>query len=296
MNVRFRNLAKNLRSVASVATLALLVPLSMAGCQQDMSKVTAELSELKKINAEILAEMKKGGGLRGAGAGGAPPPRRPQADPTKTYAAPVAGAPFEGPADAKITIVKAYEYACPFCEKVRPTLAELKKKYGKDLRVVYKHYVVHPQTATSTALAACAAHKQGKFTQMDEGLWEQVFKARKFDGDRCWTNDEGCPNVEAVAKQIGLDIAKFKADMKGECSATIQKDQKELSTLGVSATPAFFVNGRFISGAQPVDAFISVIDEELKKANERIAGGTSASSYYQTWVVDKGLKNIEPPK
>ena len=58
---------------------------------------------------------------------------------------PVDGDPFEGPADAKVTIIKAYDYMCPFCDKVRPTMDELRKKYGNDLRVVYKQFVVHPQ-------------------------------------------------------------------------------------------------------------------------------------------------------
>ncbi|MBP6628965.1 MAG: thioredoxin domain-containing protein [Kofleriaceae bacterium] len=278
--------------------LVLALPIAwslLAGaCQQDNKKMEADIAELKKGQAELLALVKAGGG-RGAGAA-AQQPRRPQADPSKTYAAAIDGAAFEGPADAKITIVKAYEYACPYCEKVRPTTEELKKKYGNDLRIVYKHYVVHPQVATSTALAACAAHKQGKFSAMEVGLWDQIFKARKFDADRCWTSDAGCPNVEGIAKEIGLDLGKFKADMKGECNAVIQKDQKDLATLGVSATPAFFINGRFLSGAQPLDAFVAVIDEELKKANERIAAGTPAASYYQTWVMEKGLKAVEMPK
>jgi hypothetical protein len=64
----------------------------------------------------------------------------------------------------------------------------------------------------------------------------------------------------------------------------------------VGATPAFFINGRFISGAVPIDNFITVIDEELKKANERIQQGTAKAQYYQQWVVDKGLKTLEAPK
>lgn len=288
-------------------SLLLVLAASVAGCQQDNQNLEKKVDQLAKDMSEIK-DMIKAGGAPGAGAatgrGGNQPqqqrPPRPTADPAKTYAVNVDGSPFEGAVDAPITIVKAYEYACPFCEKVRPTMDEIKKKYGKDVRFVYKQFVVHPQVATSTALAACAAHKQGKFIQMDEGLWEKVFKARKFDKDRCWTGAgaeaggaAGCENVDAIAKEIGLDVEKFRADMKDSCMAQIQKEQKEMQQVGTGATPAFFVNGRFLSGAQPFESFAALIDVELKKAKERIASGTPAASYYKTWIVEKGEKQAE---
>ena len=275
-----------------LALVAAALIVAAAGCAQDNKKIEKQNEEIAKKLDDILAELKKGGG-RGAGAGQQPQRQpRPTADPAKTYSVNVEGSPFSGPADALVTIVKGYEYACPFCDKVRPTLAEIKQKYGKDVRVVYKQFVVHPQVATSTALAACAGHKQGRFQQVDEALWEKIFKARKFDKDRCWQEDGGCPNVEGVAKELGLNVDKFKADMK-ECMPIIQRDQKELSVVGLGATPGFFINGRFLSGAQPFEAFAAVIDDELKKAKERVSQGTSAASYYKTWVVEKGEKQAE---
>ncbi len=71
---------------------------------------------------------------------------------------------------------------------------------------------------------------------------------------------------------------------------------RSLQQFGVGATPAFFINGRFISGAVPIDQFTTVIDDELKKANERIQQGTPKAQYYQQWVLDKGLKSLEAPK
>jgi predicted DsbA family dithiol-disulfide isomerase len=155
--------------------------------------------------------------------------------------------------------------------------------------------VVHPTTAMSGALAYCAASKQGKTEEMDNGIWEKSFKARKFDPDKCWETDAGCPTLNEIATELKLDMAKFKADMKG-CTQLVQNDMRDLQKFGVGGTPAFFINGRFISGAVPIDNFITVIDEELKKANERIQQGTPAAQYYQQWVIDKGLKSLEPPK
>lgn len=157
-----------------------------------------------------------------------------------------------------------------------------------------KHLVVHPQVATTGALAFCAAAKQGKAPQMDDLLWEKQFKAHDFDADQCWT-DGKCDKTVALAQQLQLDVNKFKEDMKG-CQQLVQNDMRDLQKFGVGATPSFFINGRFISGAVPIDNFVSVIDEELKKANERIQQGTPAAQYYQQWVMDKGLKSLDAPK
>jgi protein-disulfide isomerase len=271
-----------------------------AACQADNRNIERKLDEMSKDIKDLKQQVARGG----AGAA-APRPQRAEPDRAKTYSMPIDNDPVDGPADAKVTLVKAYDYACPYCEKVRDTMDELRKKYGNDLRIVFKQFVVHPQQATAPALAVCAANKQGKFLQMDQLLWDKGFKARQFDKDataeaggaaqRCWESAAGCPIVNGFAQELGLNVDKFKADMKGECQAILQKDMRDLQTLGVGATPSFFVNGRFMSGAMPIDNFSQLIDEELKKANEKIAQGTSAASFYQQVVVDKGLKQLDKP-
>jgi protein-disulfide isomerase len=154
--------------------------------------------------------------------------------------------------------------------------------------------IVHPQAATTGALAYCAAAKQGKAAEMDDLLWEKQFKAHAFDPDQCWTGGT-CEKTNELAQGLQLDMNKFKEDMKS-CQQLVQADMRELQKFGVGGTPAFFINGRFISGAVPIDNFVTVIDEEMKKANDRIQQGTPADQYYQQWVVDKGLKGLEPPK
>jgi protein-disulfide isomerase len=274
----------------------------VAACQPDTRNLERKVDELAKTQQQMLAMLQNGGGRAGAAA---PRPARAEPDRAKTYAVPVDGDPTDGPADAKVTLVKAYDYACPYCERVRDTMEELRKKYGNDLRVVFKQFVVHPQVATASALAVCAANKQGKFLQMDALLWDKGFKGRQFDKDgaaeaggqpqKCWESSAGCAVVLGFAQELGLNADKFKADMKGECQALIQKDMRELQALGVGATPSFFVNGRFLSGAMPIDNFVALIDEELKKANEKIQQGTPAGQYYQQVILDKGLKTLEKP-
>jgi protein-disulfide isomerase len=272
--------------------LALIALVVVAACAPDTRNDTKvlerKIDDLSKKIDQMIA--------RGGPGAAAPRPARAEPDRAKTYAVPIEGDPVDGPADAKVTLVKAYDYACPYCEKVRDTMTDLRKKYGNDLRIVFKQFVVHPQVATAPALAVCAANKQGKFLQMDQLLWDKGFKGRQFDKDASGEDaPAGCPIVLGYAQELGLNADKFKADMKGECLALIQKDQRELQALGVGATPSFFVNGRFLSGAMPMDNFVTLIDEELKKANEKIQAGTPAANFYQQAVLDKGLKQLEKP-
>lgn len=271
---------------------------ALAACQSDNKNLEKKIDDLtKKVDALAASG--------GRGAGNVPQrPSRPQPDAQKTYSVDIAGDPFEGPADAKVTIVKAYDYACPYCEKAREPMDQLKAKYGKDIRIVYKQFVVHPQVATAGALAFCAAAKQGKGFDMDKILWEKGFKAHNYDKDasgeggapqKCWESKDGCPVVLGYAKELGLKEDQFKQDMK-DCQQLTQKDMKDLQTLGVGATPSFFINGRFMSGLASADAYSTLIDEEMKKANERIQAGTPQASYYQEWVVNKGQKTLDAPK
>jgi protein-disulfide isomerase len=226
-----------------------------------------------------------------------PRPVRNEPDRAQVYAIPVDGYPSRGPVDAKVTMVIARDYACPFCEKSRATLDDLRKKYGNDLRIVYRNLVVHPQFATAAALAACAAAKQGKFDAIDDALWEKGFKARVFDqskpgSDRCWTTPEGCAVALGFARDAHLKLDRFKDDMRS-CEAELGADMRELTGFGLGSTPSFFINGRYMVGAAPAETFETLIDEELAKANQRIQAGTPKAAYYKTWVLGKGLTKFD---
>lgn len=138
--------------------------------------------------------------------------------------------------------------------------------------------------ATIPAQAACAADKQGKFEPMYNLIWEKGYAAGRNLSQE---------NMETLAGELGLNMNKFKEDMKGECTKVVRTDQQQLAQLGVGGTPAFFINGRFMSGARDISMFKALIDEELKKANERIGKeGTNVGNYYKKWVLDKGKKTL----
>jgi len=214
-----------------------------------------------------------------------PAPRRRDPLPDQVYAVAITGDPVKGPADALVTIVRGGEYACPFCERVRDTLDEIVAAYPTDVRIVYKHFIVHPAVATEAAAAGCAANHQGKYWKLDTLLWEKAFKARQFD----------MAHLEDLAREAGLDLELFRRDVKGPCPAEVAADQAALAQVGVTATPSFFINGRFLSGAQPFATFKALIDEELAKAQDRVKQGTRRKDYYDAWVLKKGLKQFTPP-
>jgi protein-disulfide isomerase len=162
-------------------------------------------------------------------------------------------------------------------------MKQLLEDYKGDVKVVMKHLIVHPQVATIPAEAACAAHKQGKFWEMEDGIWVKGFRANR---------NLGQDNMEKIAAEIGLNMDQFKKDMAGECKQIVAKDQADLRKVGAGGTPGFFINGRFLSGARPIDHFKQLVDEELKKANERIAKGTKVEDYYNEWVLKKGKQSL----
>lgn len=128
---------------------------------------------------------------------------------------------------------------------------------------------------------------QGKFDAMEHDIWEKAYaKGRDFS----------VGNLETIAKGVGLNMRKYKTDLE-TCKTSIQKDQKDLAAVGTRGTPAFYINGRFLSGAQPLQNFKQLIDEELNKANAVIAKGeASASDYYDKIIYKKGLKKLDIPK
>ena len=253
---------------------ALILELRLARAGADAEAVAARLDEL-------AAQVDR---LQDLGTGAAPPRRRAGPDPAVVYAVPLDGAPVVGAGDALVTIVRAYEYACPYCEKSRATMDDLLRRYGKDLRVVYRSFIVHPKVATLPAQAACAAHRQGKFVEMDEAIWTRAWPSRTFDQ----------ATLEQLAQDVGLDLDTFRADLSGACVAIVQDDNADMKKVGVTGTPAFFINGRFLSGAQPVESFATLIDEELALARQRVKNKKQRRSYYKTWVLGKGQPELRP--
>ncbi|MGH7905653.1 MAG: thioredoxin domain-containing protein [Candidatus Binataceae bacterium] len=161
-------------------------------------------------------------------------------------------APSLGPKNAPITIVEFADFECPFCKRSEETLKELRQEYGGKVRLVYLDYPlsIHPYAFQAAEAGQCA-EEQGKFWQYHNALYA--------DQSKLTTKD-----LKAAAAKLKLNAKQFdKCLDSGKYAAAVHQDMKEGSALGVNGTPGFFINGRPLSGAQPVEAFENVINEEL---------------------------------
>jgi len=167
-----------------------------------------------------------------------------------------AGRPERGPKNASVTIIEFSDYQCPFCQKAEDVVDQVMKTYADKVRLVYRDYPLpfHPNARPASEAAACA-NAQGKF-------WE--YHAKLFHGDGLEPE-----KLKTYADQVGLDRKKFDDCLeKKPFKAEIDKDVKDGEKAGVNGTPAFFINGRMLSGAQPFEKFKEVIDDELATATK----------------------------
>jgi protein-disulfide isomerase len=173
--------------------------------------------------------------------------------PRQTVAA--ANGPSRGSASAPIEIIEFSDFQCPFCQRADPTVQQVLSTYGDRIRFVYRHYPLpnHPAARPAAEAAACA-NDQGKFWPYHDRLFANPSKLA--DGD-----------LKQHAAELGLNAPQFNSCVDShKFKAQIDADVKAGEEAGVNGTPAFFINGRMISGAQPYDVFKKVIDEELSRS------------------------------
>lgn len=225
---------------AAIAGGSLFVGNSIASAAAEMASLRSAIQSMPSI-------------LRAAAAPTAdrPAPRRGP-DPDRRYEISVAGAPIRGSDNASVTIVEFSDFQCPFCKRVTPTLDQILREYEGRVRVAFKHLPldIHPM-AMSAHLAAEAAHRQGRFWDMYSRIFEnqQELTPAQF---------------ERYAGEIGLDLERFRSDLaSSELRQRVEADKELAGSLEVTGTPGFFVNGRFLSGAQPFESFKVLIEGEL---------------------------------
>jgi protein-disulfide isomerase len=163
----------------------------------------------------------------------------------------------EGEDDAPVTIVEFSDYECPYCARFySQTLGQIREEYvetGK-VKIVFRDYPLpfHSQAQKAAEAAECAG-EQGKYYEMHDKLFEDGVTG-------------GVKAFKKYADEIGLDTGKFDECLDPDSMASeVQKDMADGAAAGVQGTPAFFINGKLLSGAQPFSAFKSAIDAELAK-------------------------------
>jgi len=163
--------------------------------------------------------------------------------------------PAKGPEKAPVTIVEFSDFQCPFCTRAEAVVAEVLRAYPDKIRLVYRDFPLpNHSDAPKAAEAAHCAGDQGKYWDMHAKLFanQQSLDVKSLKGH---------------AKAIGLDTARFdKCLDSGEKAKLVEEGKQAGAALGVTGTPAFFVNGILVSGAQPFEAFKEIIDAELASA------------------------------
>lgn len=189
------------------------------------------------------------------------------------YRVPVDGLPASGDARAPVTIVTFTDYQCPYCRRVDQTIAKIRAAHGADVRVVLaeRPLPIH-EHARPAALAALAAAEQGKLDEMHARLFAETGAL-----------DDAA--IARAAQDVGLDMARFDADCQSaKIAAALARSEQLADKLDVRGTPSFFINGRRVVGAQPLEAFESVITERLAAARALVASGVDPRSVYDTTI------------
>jgi len=159
------------------------------------------------------------------------------------------------PADAPITILEFSDYECPYCQRAEPALWKLIETYPEQVRWVYRHFpLVGMHTkATGAAEATVCAQRQGRFWEMHRVVFAN-------------TRNLSRESLQRYAEQVGLDMEKFSTCMdEGEATEVVSQDLREGRAVGVTGTPAFFLNGIPFSGALPFEEFDQMVQEELSR-------------------------------
>ena len=166
----------------------------------------------------------------------------------------VADAPMKGSPGAKVTLVEFADYECPHCKRLQPVLRQIVDEFHNDVKVYFKHYPLPQHTnARLAAEAAVAANKQGKFWAFQDKLWDKQ-------------DDLSPALIEKLAKDSGLDLAKFRQDLASDAvKGRVQKDRDEGQALGLQATPTLYIDGREYTDPKDTESLREWIKEELSR-------------------------------
>jgi protein-disulfide isomerase len=165
------------------------------------------------------------------------------------------GRPEKGPKNAPVTMIVFSDYECPFCRRAETTVEEVLKKYEGKIKYVFRDYPLpfHAK-AKPAAVAANCAIPEGKYFEYNQKLF---------------VTDLSPENYKKIAADLGLDQKKFDECIAKNDEKSIDQDLADGAAVGVNGTPAFFINGRMLSGAQPFEAFKVIIDEEVAKSGPK---------------------------
>ncbi|MBK7581640.1 MAG: thioredoxin domain-containing protein [Myxococcales bacterium] len=209
-----------------------------------------------------------------------PPPAEAKPDPDQLWYVPVNDdEPQLGPRDALVTLVEFGDFQCPFCKRLEPTLKQLRQEYGNDLRLVWKDNPLpfHKRAEPAARLARVIYDKRG-----NKAFW--TAHDLLFDSQPRLEDDD----LSRIASAAGTSFGAVQAAMTAPAVARrIQASQALAADVKATGTPSCFINGRVLTGAQPLSKFKELVDQELAAARRLVEAGTPRADVYKT-IIGKG--------
>lgn len=194
----------------------------------------------------------------------------------------LANDPQEGDRNALVTIVEFSDLECPFCARGAETVEALREAFGPDeVRVVWKHYPL-PFHAHARPLAEAGVGVQeiggsAAFFRYERAIFRERMRPNPAGGMFQFADD----SPRRFAEAAGVDGVTIEAGLRdGRWKPRVEADMALGSAVGVNGTPAFFINGTSLSGAQPLEKFKEVVTAELARAKELVAKGTPRANIY----------------
>ena len=160
--------------------------------------------------------------------------------------------PALGPPGAPVTIVEFSDFQCPYCARARTTLKQVMERYPERVRWVARDFPLpmHPMAEPMAQAAQCAT-EQGAYWRYADAVFDRY---RSLDAEA----------LTPLAAELGLEPGAFRACLQsGRYADEVQRDMADGQAAGVTGTPSFFINGIMLSGAQPLERFVEVIEREL---------------------------------
>jgi protein-disulfide isomerase len=163
---------------------------------------------------------------------------------------------FTGAEDPRLVIVEFSDFTCPFCKNSYTTIREIGRRFGEEVKIIYRDYPVLSETSVNLALAARCAGEQGLFWNMHDKLFQHQGISEKEE-------------VEALANQVGVNLARFNDCIDSQrYYADIAQDLADAKSVKISGTPTWFIGGQRLEGEVPRDMFIYIIEHILKTNQE----------------------------
>ena len=214
-----------------------------------------------------------------------PPPPLPEEDDKATFRVPIGTSPVRGKPTALVTIVEFSDFQCPFCKRVQTTIDEVEEEIWRRCALRVQAQSIAVPSPRRAGRRGGPRSSRGKRRRGILSRTRCSLRGAKLEDD----------DLESIARSAHLDVSKVKkAIASKKYAATIAEDADLSDEVKASGTPHFFINGRRLVGAQPIEKFTALIDEELTKAKTVVARGVRKQSVYDE--LQKSALEAEPPE